>query len=190
MGRFPVPDTVFLDRDGVLNVKAPEGDYVTSPTEFRWLDGAVDALRALQARGCRLLVVTNQRGVATGKMSLDDLEAVHHRMRTDLEREGVLLDGIYACTHQAGTCECRKPGIGLFVAAMRERPEIDPAASAVVGDALGDVEAANRIGAAAFLIVDDGARPAMLHLAADRALRVDAAFPSLGALVTDGFGLA
>jgi len=70
---------VILDRDGVLNHEAPEGSYVRSPEEFRWLPGALEGLALLRGAGLRLSVATNQAGVGRGVMSLAQLAAVHAR---------------------------------------------------------------------------------------------------------------
>jgi len=139
--------TVFLDRDGVLNRKAPDGDYVKSWDEFAWLPGAREAIRLLNTAGALAVVVTNQRGVAKGLMRTDDVVNIHRRMQDELREVGARLDGIYFCPHESGRCRCRKPEIGLFMQARSELPEIDFSRSFVVGDSLADMEAAHRIGA-------------------------------------------
>lgn len=138
---------MFLDRDGVLNRKAPDGDYVKSWDEFAWLPGAREAIRLLNTAGALAVVVTNQRGVAKGLMRTDDVINIHRRMQDELREVGARLDGIYFCPHEAGECRCRKPGIGLFLQARSELHEIDFSRSFVVGDSLADMEAARRIGA-------------------------------------------
>lgn len=184
------PATVFLDRDGVLNAKPDEGEYVTEPDAFRWLPGAVEALEILSAAGTRLVVVTNQRGVGSGRMTQRDLDAVHERMRADLAAAGVQLDAVYACTHADGGCGCRKPGIELFERAIREIPGIERRSSVVVGDALSDMEAGTRLGCPTYLVSSAATSELLRHEAAERGIRIDATFPSLAALVVDGFGLA
>jgi histidinol-phosphate phosphatase family protein len=163
-------ETVFLDRDGVLNVKAAEGDYVRTAADLQWLPGTFEALRLLQAAGARLVVVTHQRGVARGLMSRADLDEIHARLRSELAATGVALAGIYACTHHVGACDCRKPGIGLFEQARRDEPAIDPATSAMVGDSLSDLEAAGRFGCDAYLVAHEGSTVAAA--AADRGVPV------------------
>lgn len=187
----PAPPTVFLDRDGVLNAKAPDGAYVTNPHDFRWEPGAVDALRLLAAAGSRLVVVTNQRGIALGHMTEADLDAVHARLRSDLDAAGVPLPALYACPHDLDACRCRKPGIGLFEMAVRDEPAIEPAASAVVGDSLADMEAGATFGAGTCHLIALGARrDSLCRQAAERGMRIDSVHPSLAALVTDWFGLS
>jgi D-glycero-D-manno-heptose 1,7-bisphosphate phosphatase len=109
-------------------------------------------------RGILVLVVTNQRGVALGRMSIQDLERVHAALRARLADRGAWLDGIYHCPHPIGTCECRKPGVGLFLQAQRDHPEIVFSRSVMVGDSLSDMQAAERIGARGVLLVDSHQR--------------------------------
>src|ERR1022692_2999519 len=110
---------VFLDRDGTLNVKPPDGEYIERPEALELLPGAADAVRMLNRAGLWAGVVTNQRGVALGRMSAEDLDAVHERFRYLLRLEGAFVDAIYACPHQIGTCACRKPHPGLLLRAQR-----------------------------------------------------------------------
>ena len=149
------PTTVFLDRDGVLNQPAPEGDYIKSPDELEILDGAIEAVRLLNERGMLVLVVTNQRGIALGRMSALDMERVHAELRSRLGAGGARLDGIYNCPHDKDSCDCRKPDTGLFVSAQRDHPEIDFARSAVIGDSISDMTAAKRIGARGIFLGDE-----------------------------------
>ncbi|MEO8246775.1 MAG: HAD-IIIA family hydrolase [Chloroflexota bacterium] len=185
----PMPTALFLDRDGVLNRKAAEGAYVTSPDEFEWLPGALSAMAALHRQGVRLFVMTNQRGVARGAMSEGDLAAIHDRMRTDLLAVGVALEGVYACMHEGGSCDCRKPGIGLFIEALHQHPDLDRTGSAVVGDAISDLEAAARLEVDAYAIVADGERELLTARAEALGVAVAGWYGSLEALVRDGFGL-
>ena len=134
--------TVFLDRDGVINAKAPEGQYVESWDGFALLPGVVDAVRALRAAALRVVVVTNQRGVALGRMTAADVEAIHERM------SGLLpLDAVYYCPHEDGECDCRKPRTGMFERAAREVPGVALGrGAAIVGDSESDMEAGRRLG--------------------------------------------
>lgn len=139
--------TVFLDRDGVLNRKAPNGDYVKAWEEFAWLPGVREAVRLLNVAGILVVVVTNQRGVAKGLMSANDVNRIHRRMQDELRQMGAHLDAIYFCPHEVGQCRCRKPEIGLFLQAQSELSGIEFSRSFIVGDSLADIEAARRIGA-------------------------------------------
>lgn len=144
--------TVFLDRDGVLNRAAAPGDYVRSVDELELLDGVPEAVRRFNDAGWLVVVVTNQRGVALGVMSEADLQSIHDELRRRLAAGGAHLDAIYYCPHAHGTCECRKPQIGMFVAARGDHPEIDFANSVVIGDSPSDMLAADGIGARAIWI--------------------------------------
>lgn len=145
-------DAIFLDRDGVINRKRPEGDYVKSWEEFEFLPGALEGIRLLAGAARRLIIVTNQRGIARGRMSEEDLARIHARMLEAIRAAGGRIDAVYYCPHEEGACECRKPRPGLFLQAQRDFPEIDLARSLVVGDAPSDLEAARRVGARAALI--------------------------------------
>lgn len=154
--------TAFLDRDGTINAKAPEGDYVTSWDEFAFLPGAEEAVRLLADAGWRVVVVTNQRGVALGRMSMADVDEIHRRMR-----ERLAVDAVYVCPHERGTCDCRKPVPGMLLQAMRDDPGIDPETSVMIGDAESDMEAGRRFGARTILV---GAPPLPSLLDAARRL--------------------
>ncbi len=134
----------FLDRDGVLNRKMAEGEYVAKPEEFELLPGAVPGLHLLAEAGFRLIVVTNQRGVARGKLTLDGLSAIHRKMERLLAENGLSLDAIYFCPHGAGECDCRKPEPGLLLRAFTSFPDLVPAECVLFGDSSSDIEAARR----------------------------------------------
>lgn len=144
-GTRPGLSAVFLDRDGVINRKAPDGDYVTSWDQFQFLPGALTGLARLAESALRIVVVTNQRGIALGRMSEDDLADIHDRMRAAVVETGGRIDAVYHCPHEAG-CRCRKPELGMFEDAAQEFGlELDH--TAVIGDQLSDMLAAERIGA-------------------------------------------
>lgn len=135
---------VFLDRDGTLN---EEVGYLRSPEALSLVPGAREALRALQAAGFTLVVVTNQAGVGRGLLTPDQVEEVHARLADLLA--GVRLD-FYWCPHAPGpgnsvACGCRKPAPGLVFRAASELG-LDLGASFLVGDRLRDVEAARAAG--------------------------------------------
>lgn len=137
---------VFLDRDGVINRKPPEGAYITSWDRWEWLPGAPEAVAALNRAGLTVLLATNQRAIALGLLSEEGLAEIHSRMREHLERCGARLDGIYHCPHDRGQCRCRKPGPGLFERAFRDFPAANPSNSVMIGDSLSDIEAGRRLG--------------------------------------------
>ena len=137
---------VFLDRDGVLNRKLPEGAYVGDWAQFQWLPGAVEAIARMNRGGLTVIVVSNQRGIALGRLSVEQLEIIHDQVRSDLARQGARLDAIYYCPHDRGECNCRKPGIGLFEQAAKDFPEVDAKNSVVIGDSLSDIQAGRQLG--------------------------------------------
>jgi D-glycero-D-manno-heptose 1,7-bisphosphate phosphatase len=138
--------TAFLDRDGTINEGAAEGDYIVSPAEVRLLPGAAEAIRLLHEHPAKVVVVTNQRGIALGRMSEADLAAVNERLQQLLAAEGAHLDAIYHCPHERGECDCRKPGPAMFERAAREVPGVAIEGAAMIGDSAIDVEAGRRLG--------------------------------------------
>jgi D-glycero-D-manno-heptose 1,7-bisphosphate phosphatase len=128
---------VFLDRDGTLNRLPEQGDYVRSAGEVELLRGAGHAVGMLRRAGYLSVVVSNQRGVALGLMTEDDLAAVDLRVRELLGG----LDASYYCTHSIGSfCDCRKPEPGLLLRASQELG-IDLARSWMIGDSSADIGA-------------------------------------------------
>jgi D-glycero-D-manno-heptose 1,7-bisphosphate phosphatase len=142
---------VFLDRDGTINLKAPDGEYVTTPDQFELLPGAAEAIRRLNLAGLPVVVVTNQRGIALGRMTGSDLAGVHDRLRRDLGVHGARIDAIYHCPHDRGRCGCRKPASGMLLHAAEELG-IDLTRSVIVGDSLSDIDAGARVGVRGILL--------------------------------------
>ena len=150
---------VFLDKDGTLVDDVP---YNVDVQRMSLVAGAGTALRALAGAGYRLIVISNQSGVARGYFAEDALQPVEDRLRTMLADEGVTLAGFYYCPHlpdgivpaYARNCSCRKPQPGLIRAAAAAHG-LDLTRSWVVGDILDDVEAGRRAGCATVLI-DNG----------------------------------
>ena len=147
--------TVFLDRDGVINRKPADGAYVARWSEFAFLPGVPDAISRLTEAGLRVVVVTNQRGIARGLVKKREVERIHRRMIAALAESGARIAAVYYCPHEEGECDCRKPATGLFQQARRDDPRIDFAASVVVGDSWRDVQAGNAIGSRTILIESD-----------------------------------
>ena len=141
--------TVFLDRDGTLN---PDPGYIRSPDQFELFPGVSEALARLKRAGARLIVVTNQSGVARGFLSREDLDAVHMKLKGLLESVGVALDAIYFCPHHPDEgCDCRKPNRGMIDRAVREWG-VNLDRSYLIGDHTRDVELAKRVGARSVLV--------------------------------------
>ncbi|RJO70193.1 MAG: HAD family hydrolase [Myxococcales bacterium] len=142
----------FIDRDGVLNVKAPPHDYIKTPAVLQLPPGAAEAVARLNAAGVLAIVVTNQRGVARGLMTAADVEAVHAELRRRLSAAGARLDAIYVCPHDdADGCDCRKPKPGLIRRGMSEFG-LSAENCLLVGDSASDVEAARAAGIGAIFI--------------------------------------
>jgi len=147
--------TVFLDRDGVINRKMPEGQYVTGWEHFDLLPGVAEAIAALNRKGLRVLVVTNQRGIALGLYSEADVKHIHEQLELTLAESGAHVDGFYFCPHDKRLCGCRKPGPGMFHQARADFPEITPETSAIVGDSLSDIEFGRNLGMRTVFIEGD-----------------------------------
>lgn len=147
---------VFLDRDGTL-VHARH--YPARPEELLLYDGIGAGLQRLQDTGWKLIVITNQAGLARGYFDEAALACMHEHLRAELAHAGVLLTAIYHCPHHpegvvpglAVRCECRKPQPGMLLRAAREHA-IDLRDSWFVGDILDDVEAGNRAGCRSILV--------------------------------------
>lgn len=156
--------TVFVDRDGTLNVDQVHGVDIAK-LELR--PGAQEAIALWNASGWRVIVVTNQSGLARGKYTEAQMHAFHRALE---ERLGGSVDAFYFCPHlpDAG-CACRKPGTALFEAAIRERG-VDPRRAFMVGDTEADMQAGAAIGArTVFVPSKGGAAPKADHVARDLA---------------------
>ncbi|MCC8104936.1 MAG: HAD family hydrolase [Clostridiales bacterium] len=136
---------VFLDRDGLINRQALPHQYITKWEEFEFLPNVPEAIRELNNAGYLVLIVTNQRGIARGIVTMEEVEELHHQMCKTLEANGAGIDGIYVCPHNDGECHCRKPEIGLFLQAEQEF-EIDKESSWMVGDSESDAQAGKNYG--------------------------------------------
>ena len=151
--------TVFLDRDGILNEKMPEGLYVTRWQDFRVLAGVPEALRRLNEAGLRVIVVSNQRGIALGLYTAADVVAIHTAFQQMLNRAGARIDAFFICPHDQGQCNCRKPLPGLFEQAQAEFPNITAATSAIIGDSLSDIEFGRNLGMKTILVQNQERTP-------------------------------
>lgn len=147
---------VFLDRDGTLNV---EKDYLYRPEDFVFIDGAPEAVRRLQQAGFKVIVVTNQSGVARGYFGPDAVEGLHRHIQELLAAYETQIDAFYYCPHhpQYGNeafrldCDCRKGKPGMLLQAAREHA-LDLAGSYMVGDKAADIEAGVRAGCRTILV--------------------------------------
>lgn len=136
----------FLDRDGVINRKAPEGQYVTRWEDFQFLPRVVEGIAELNRAGVCVIVVTNQRCVAKGLLSERELNKLHAKMSEELAHAGARIDAIYYCPHGLdAACDCRKPAPGMLLEAARGH-DLDLAASWMIGDSASDIQAGRAAG--------------------------------------------
>jgi D-glycero-D-manno-heptose 1,7-bisphosphate phosphatase len=173
---------LFLDRDGTIN---SEVDFLRSPSEVSLLPGVARTIKEANDTGLRVIVITNQSGIARGYLTERDLDAIHDRLRSLLAHEGARIDAIYACPHHptAGIdpyrtpCDCRKPKPGMIVRG-RDEFGLDLRRSFVVGDRCIDMEAGHAAGCTTCLVrtgygeterLDCGDRPWVDHIAGDLA---------------------
>jgi D-glycero-D-manno-heptose 1,7-bisphosphate phosphatase len=174
---------LFLDRDGVINV---DHGYVHKVEHFQFIPGSDAAMARLQAAGWRLVVVTNQSGLARGLYSIGDYERFTAHLRQQLAGAGVRLDAVLHCPHLADaavpayrlSCDCRKPGPGMLLQAAREL-SLDMAASAIVGDRLTDVLAGRAAGVGHCALVRSG-----VALEPGDERRADAVYDNLAAFTS------
>lgn len=170
---------VFLDRDGVINRRPPEHQYVRSTGEFTWLDGSAQAVSRLRAAGFFVVVVSNQRGIARGLVDWRTLGAIEHIIQEELARHGARVDAFYYCPHdREQACDCRKPAPGLLLRAAAEH-HLDLGASVMIGDGETDVDAGRAAGCATVRV---GART--------NSTAADVAVPTLADAVAPALTLA
>ncbi|MBZ5602586.1 MAG: HAD family hydrolase [Acidobacteriia bacterium] len=145
---------VFLDRDGVINEKAAPHEYIRQWSEFRFLPNVSDWIRIFNALDYLVIVITNQRGIARGKMTRQAVDEIHRRMIEELDEHGARVDDVFLCPHEEGTCDCRKPKPGMLLQAQAKW-DIDFSASLLIGDSDEDEAVASACGVR-FLRVRDG----------------------------------
>lgn len=137
---------VLLDRDGVLNRKAPKADYVKIWGEFEWLPEAKKGLALLKSKGYKIALITNQAGIARGMMSEGDLDEIHSNMIKEARDAGGDIDAIYYCPHGWDDgCECRKPKPGMLFQAQKDYG-LDLSKTLYIGDDPRDAEAGSAAG--------------------------------------------
>ncbi|HET6244919.1 MAG: HAD family hydrolase [Bacteroidetes bacterium] len=138
--------TLFLDRDGVINVKR-ENDYVKNWEEFHFIPGVLQALPKLSAIFGKIILVTNQQGIGKGVYSEKNLELIHEKMITNVTEAGGRIDKIYYCPALAKENPvCRKPNTGMAYQAKVDFPQIDFHKSVMVGDSVSDMQFGEKLG--------------------------------------------
>jgi len=170
---------VIVDRDGVINHDSPS--FVKSPAEWVALPGSLEAIARLSQAGWRVVVASNQSGLARGLFSMETLNAMHAKMRHELAQLGGHIDAIFICPHGPDdNCECRKPKPGMYLDIGR-RYDIDLRDVPAIGDSLRDLQAASAAGCSPWLVLsgngqktwDSGELPAGTRVAADLAQVAD-----------------
>lgn len=135
-----------VDRDGVLNRENASGGWVTSPADFQWLPGSLEALVRLARRGVRVSVVTNQSCIGRGLVQREQVDAIHRRMVAEVAAAGGKIAEVFVCPHAPGEgCRCRKPRPGLIESALAAS-DWPVERTMLVGDAWRDLEAGRAAG--------------------------------------------
>ncbi|MEM8561457.1 MAG: D-glycero-beta-D-manno-heptose 1,7-bisphosphate 7-phosphatase [Pseudomonadota bacterium] len=143
-------NSIVLDRDGVINEDSKE--FVRGLNEWRPIPGSIQAIADLSAAGFSVVVATNQSGLGRGLFSLEDMQAIHRRLRQLVEALGGEVKGIFHCPHRPeDSCSCRKPGVGLLQAAERDLA-ISVRGAWFVGDSLTDLQSARTYGCIPVLV--------------------------------------
>ena len=147
---------IFLDRDGTIN---KEVEYLYRPEDLVLLPGAAEGIALMRQEGFRILVVTNQAGIARGYYTEEQMHRLHGYLNSELKKRGAWIDDFYFCPHHPvhgigeykKVCRCRKPDTGMFEEAAAKY-EIDKSRSWMIGDKLIDVEAGRRFGIRTVLV--------------------------------------
>ena len=146
---------VFFDRDGIVNVApSPEEYYVLSVDRFFLIPAFIDALRIVRARGYAAVIVTNQKSVYRGLITMEGLDEIHQHLREALEKAGLSLDDIYVSPHGDDDHPERKPNPGMLLRAANEH-QLDLSRSWMIGDSERDVIAGRRAGCPVNILVKD-----------------------------------
>lgn len=172
IGRVDEKWTLFLDRDGVINIEK-EGDYIRSVDEFRFIDHALDAFPLFSLQFRRILIVTNQKGVGKGLMTQAALEDIHRYMLDTIQDHGGRVDKVFSCMALEDNHPSRKPNPGMALAAKAEFPEIDFNRSLMIGNTMSDMQFGKAVGMRTIFI--PSGKP-MVNLPDPN---VDAVFPDL-----------
>src|SRR3989339_1858581 len=147
-------DTVFLDRDGVINQDSDA--YVKDPSEFEFIPKSPEAIALLTQSGFRVIIITNQSMIGRGLAPKESLEAIFEKMKTGVEAAGGRITDIFYCPHvDEDLCSCRKPKPSLIFQAQKKY-QIDLTRSFMVGDSSKDILCARNAGCAKAILVKTG----------------------------------
>ena len=158
--------TLFLDRDGVINVESL-GSYITQWDDFIFHDGALEAIRLASNLFGNIIVVSNQRGVGRGIMTLNALKEINVNLRSAVAKHGGKIDKIYNCTAVSDEDRNRKPNTGMGLQAQEDFPQIDFKRSIMVGNSIPDLEFGKRLSMHTVFITTKHAPLTMPHSLAD-----------------------
>lgn len=126
---------IFLDRDGTINI---DKHYLYKIEDWEFIEGSIEGLQILQKLGFKLIVITNQSGIARGYYTENDAHIIFDYMIKELKKNGVIIEKVYYCPHIGNECDCRKPKLGLFYQAQKEY-DIDFSKSYAIGDKTRDL---------------------------------------------------
>ena len=141
---------VLLDRDGVINHDSD--DFIKSPEQWLPIEGSLEAIALLNKHGYKVVVITNQSGLARGLFDAATLEKIHAKMQRMIAEKGGKIDAIYFCPHGSDDdCNCRKPKPGLLEAFASDK-NVSLSGMAFIGDSLRDLQAAQAVGASPILV--------------------------------------
>lgn len=141
---------LILERDGVIN-EEPE-EFVASPADWQPIPGSVEAIARANSAGYHVVIASNQPGLAQGRFDIDTLNAIHQRMFTELSVAGGHVDAVFFCPHAPqDKCQCRKPQPGMLLE-IGTRFHADLQDVQVIGNSLGDIQAARAAGAQPVLV--------------------------------------
>lgn len=142
---------IILDRDGVINFDSPE--FIKSPGEWVPIPGSLEAIARLNQAGYRVVVASNQSGIARELFDITTLNAIHHKLHTSAQQLGATVDAIFFCPHAAiDNCDCRKPKSGMFEE-ISKRFKISLKGVPTVGDSLRDLQAGFKSGCTPYLVL-------------------------------------
>ena len=129
---------IFLDRDGVINKKADDHEYITNVEHFVFTDEIFNLLNKFKDKKYEFIIITNQRGIARGKMTEDDLKKIHNNMINRFKENHIEILDIFYCPHDVDSCDCRKPKPGLLNQATKKF-KIDLNESIFFSDSMTDI---------------------------------------------------
>jgi D-glycero-D-manno-heptose 1,7-bisphosphate phosphatase len=146
--------TIFLDRDGVINIDSPQ--YIKKESEFEFIPGSPEAIALLTKHGYNVIVITNQSMIGRNMISRKVLDAIFKKMQNGVQKTGGRIKGVFFCPHTPeDNCTCRKPEPGLIFKACKKY-SLDLEHSCMVGDSVKDIECALNAGCKKTILVQTG----------------------------------